>query len=84
MPLKAAPNCRMTPHFFGNRANRGGISVRSAPRDGSVFTLRTAPIELFNRISYFAFSEEDLIKQLESLRISLESLEPHHKSDYPI
>ena len=40
--------------------------------------------ELVNRNSYIAFSEEDLITQLESVGISLESLEPHHKSDYPI
>jgi hypothetical protein len=40
--------------------------------------------ELINRNSYFAFSEEDLIKQLKRLGISLESLGPHHKSDYPI
>jgi hypothetical protein len=40
--------------------------------------------ELVNRNSYLAFSDEDLIKQLESLGISLELLELHHKSDYPI
>ena len=82
----------------GAREFLRNAGVHIVPAAGRAYHIRTFEVDralnekdvwmsetqLFNRSSYFAFSEEDLIKQLESLHISLDSLEPHHKSDYPI
>jgi hypothetical protein len=82
----------------GTREFLRNAGVHIVPAAGRAYHVRTFEVdrtlnerdvwitetELFNRISYFAFSEEELIKQLESLRTSLESLKPHHKSAYPI
>ena len=85
-------SCDSTREFLRN------AGVHILPAAGRAYHVRTFEVdralnekdvwigetELVNRNSYLAFSEEDLIKQLESLGSSLESLEPLHKSDYPI
>jgi hypothetical protein len=86
------PSRESTREFLRN----AGIHI--VPSVGRAYRVRTFEIdrtlnaqdiwigesELANKTSFFAFTEDDLIRQLESLGTSLESFEPHHKSDYPI
>jgi hypothetical protein len=40
--------------------------------------------EMLNKQDYFAFSDDDLVRQLEDLGLPIEALELPYKSDYPI
>jgi hypothetical protein len=82
----------------GTRQFLRNVGVEIFPEAGRAYHIRTFEVdrtltdrnvwigetELLNKRSAVAFSEESLIEQLKTFAGSLESLEPHHKSDYPI
>ena len=76
-------------------ANEG---LRNVPEKGCAYHIRTFEIDrslvdanssvgegdLTNKKSLFAFDDNELAQQLLEFGISIEALEPHYKTDYPI